>query len=119
MSAPPDKRFLLMVLIFGLVAAGASGRWLTSGEIVIRGGKAHGAPAPSGHSRVEGTIPRDHVLFYLVAISWGLLRVTMVTLAALAYFKSDHHLAKLCAYCCVAILTMRFATVGFAKHVGS
>src|SRR4051794_31627713 len=93
-SDQPDRRFLIAVLVFGIVGTAAGIRWLSSGSIVIRGGGARigvggGLPhhVPHGNARVAGTIRGDQVLYYPLCGAWIALGTSMVTLAALASFS--------------------------------
>ena len=104
----PDKRFLIVVLVFGLAASGASAHWLNSGEIAIRSGAAEGAPQHGG--RIVGQIAGDRVLFYPICIAWALLGVTMIALSGLAFVRNETVLMKLSAYACAALLLLVMTT---------
>jgi hypothetical protein len=114
---PSDKRiFLLVVLVFGCVAAAVSARWLSTGNITIRHGKAHSAAAQPT-TRPAGQIPGDHILFYPIAIAWGLLGTSMIVLATLAFLRSDTVFARLSAYCLALVLVLGFTTLVTAMLV--
>ena len=110
MSGPPDKRFLIGVMIFGVVMTAADARWLSRGSIVIREGRGNGP--------VAGTIHGKSVLYYPLCIAWGALGVSMVALSVLAFFSSKEIFLRLSAYSCVALLLMAVVTVAAALWSG-
>jgi hypothetical protein len=125
MSNQPDKRFLIVVLVFGVVGTLAGVRWLSSGSIVIREGKtqvgvAAGArpPAARGNSPVAGIIQREDLLYYPLCIAWIGLGTSMITLPALWLCCRNEVYARLSAYSCLAILLLGFATVAAALWSG-
>jgi hypothetical protein len=112
-SESPDKRFLIAVLIFGIVAASVSATWLKIGKVT-----PNHRPSP-GYSRVADEIPRGHVLYYFVTIAWGLLGNVMIVLSGLAHLSNDERALKACAWCCVAILVLGFLTAAATRLAGS
>jgi len=125
MTGEPDKRFLIVVLVFGIVGTAAGVRWLSRGEIVIRRGEGRvsvGAgrppPAPRPAGRAAGRIGGDHVFYHPICVAWVALGVSMVALSALAFFTANITCLKLSAYSCLAVLLPGFATLAAALWSG-
>jgi hypothetical protein len=125
MTSQPDKRFLIVVLIFGIVGACAGSYWLSSGSIVIRqGGSRSGVggklppPRPQSGARVAGNIGANDALYYPLCVLWVGLGVAMVALSALSFLSSNVLYLKLSAYSCLAILLLAGATVAAAIWSG-
>jgi hypothetical protein len=119
MNDKPNYPFLLFVLVFGVVAIGASVHWFNEGSIVIRSndnvnaaktGRPAGPPA--------GVIAGDHVMYYPLCIAWGALGAMMLLFAAAAALTGQLPFFKLAAYACAAILPLGFATVFIAIYAG-
>jgi hypothetical protein len=108
-NEPPGKLFLFVVLVFGLGATWASAQWLNGGSITIRSGEAQGARPDSG--QVVGQITAEQALFYPLCIAWGLLGVTMIALAGLAFVRKSPLLGKFSAYACAGLLLLVFTTL--------
>lgn len=107
-NEPVDKRFLIVVLIFGLSTGGGTAQWLQSGEIALRS-TSRGQVAPTAAAPFA-RIPRQHVLFYPVCTMGALLATSMIVFPVLAFIRNDHQMGRLCAYSCVALLVFAFAT---------
>jgi hypothetical protein len=125
MTSQLDKRFLIVVLVFGIAGACAGFHWLSSGNIAIRQGGARigvgGAlprPAPQRSAPVAGSIGVNGVLYYPLCVTWIALGVSMVALSVLAFFSSNDLLLKLSAFSCLAFLLLAFATVAVAIWAG-
>jgi hypothetical protein len=126
-SNPAGRRLaLIAALIFGVLAAGAGGTWLSSGSIVIRGGEVHSGSARNLHpaasptdAPVAGVIRNNNLLFYPLCLSWLGLGVTMVALALLSLFTSSLVYPRLSAWSCLALLLLAFGTVGAAIWSGT
>jgi hypothetical protein len=114
MNEPVDKRFLLVTLLFGILAGGVCASWLNEGQIAIRYGRAHGQPAPRNPGPPAGLITKDQLLFYPVCTAWGALGLTMVVSSGLAFLHNSHTWAKTGAYCCAILLLLTFLTVAVA-----
>jgi hypothetical protein len=124
MTGPPDKRFLIAVLVFGIVGTGAGFNWLSVGRIVIRQGSTRVGvgplprPNPQEKGWVAGVIEGDDLLYYPLCLAWVALGVSMVTLTALGYFSANELFLKLAAYSCVGVLLLGFGTVAAALWSG-
>ena len=90
-------------------ATWASAQWLNGGSITIRSGEAQGARPDSG--QVVGQITAEQALFYPLCIAWGLLGVTMIALAGLAFVRKSPLLGKFSAYACAGLLLLVFTTL--------
>jgi hypothetical protein len=121
---PRGKGWLIVVLVFGIVATAASFRWLATGSIEIeqtaRAGSGAKPPptAPQATGRPAGRITRDQLLFYPVCVTWIGLGLSMMTLSCIAFATSHEIFLRLSAYSCLAILLLAFATVGAALWSG-
>jgi hypothetical protein len=89
MTGEADKRFLIVVLVFGIVGTAAGVRWLSHGEIVVRRGQtrvgvgqSRPPPAPRPAAPAAGRIGGDHALFYPICLAWVALGVSMVALSS-------------------------------------
>ena len=119
MTNRPDKRFLIFVLIFGIVGTAAGIRWLASGSIEIRQGSPNRIVTSAASEKpAVGKIVRGDVLYYPLCLAWIGLGSAMIALPALAFFTSRELYARLAAYCCVGILLLGFATVAAALWSG-
>jgi hypothetical protein len=126
-SGPPDKRFLIVVLVFGIAGTCASGRWLQTGSIEIRGGGTRvgvgggGLPRPNPQHRgpVAGRIEANNDWqFYPLCLAWIGLGVSMIVLGTLAWMTSNVSLLKLSAWSCAVVLLLGATTVGTALWLG-
>ncbi len=118
MTSQPDKRFLIVVVIFGVLGASAGYHWLSAGAIVIREGGARigvggglPPPVPQRGARVAGSIGNNDVLYYPLCATWIGLGVSMVALSVLSFFSSNVLFCKLSAYSCLAFVLLAFGTV--------
>ena len=125
MSSQPDKRFLIVVLVFGIVGTAAGVRWLSHGEIVVRRGQTRvgvgqGRPPPAARPAgpAAGRVGGDHLLYYPICVAWIALGASMVALAALSFFTGNVTCLKLSAYSCLAVLLLGFATLAAALWSG-
>jgi hypothetical protein len=123
MSTRPDKRFLIAVLIFGIVSTAAGIRWLASGSIEIGQGQGYSGRAPiaaqpQANKPVAGRIDSGDLLFYPLCATWIALGSSMTLLSVCAFFSVHEMYARLAAYTCALILPLGFATVGVALWHG-
>ncbi len=126
MTRQLDMRFLIGVLIFGIVGTATGFRWLSSGFINVRGGELRSGvggklppPSPQAGARVTGAINAGDAVFYPVCFSWIGLGIAMVTLAVLSFFSSIGVFLKLAAYSCLGFLLLSFGTLAAALWLGS
>jgi hypothetical protein len=124
-SGQPDKRFLIFVLVFGIVGTAAGVRWLSGGSITIREGATRVGvggppprPVPQGDARVAGSIESDDLLYYPLCVTWIALGGSMVILSGLAFFLSKTLYFKLAAFSCLAFLLLGFGTLAAALWSG-
>jgi hypothetical protein len=124
MTGQQDRRFLIAVLVFGIVGTAAGARWLHTGEIVIRKGTARAGrgggavPVQSSQGPVSGRIGADQLLFYPVCLTWITLGVSMIALSVICFFSSRVLFWKLSSFSCLGVLVLGFATVGAAYLSG-
>jgi hypothetical protein len=124
-TTQPDKRFLIVVFVFGIVAACVGIHWLRAGAIVIRGGESRTGvgetlppPAPQRGAPVAGSIGHNSVLYYPLCVAWVGLGVSMVALSVLSFLSSNDLLLRLYAFSCLAILLLVEGTVAAAIWSG-
>jgi hypothetical protein len=120
----PDHRFLFVILLFGLLGAGAGIHWLTSGSIVIRQGKTRAgrataaAPQPAHNAPAAGKIEPGDLAYYPLCAAWISLGTTMLVLSTVAIFSTNLIFTRLAAWTAPAILALAFTTVGLALWYG-
>lgn len=113
--AQVDRRFLWVVLAFGMAAIWGGSYWLQQGEIAIRSTDAaqrsapvaRHASAPDAAARIAG----DHPLFYPLCIAWLGLGGTMLALATAALIRGKIWLDVLSAWSLAAVLPLGFLTL--------
>lgn len=121
LSRQDHRIFLIVTLVFGLVASAASIRWVNLGSIEIS--KAEhargGAPSPAqGKMPVVGRVESTDLLFYPLCGAWLMVATSMIIFPVCAFFSSQEIFTRLTSYCAAALLLLGFVTVAAAYWYG-
>ena len=121
MTDRPNKLFLMVALIFGVVVTAAGTRWLAVGEIAIREGdsSSRSVAAQPVSQKVAGRIVSTDLLYYPTCAAWIGLGASLVVLSTTAFFTARVLYAKLTAYALASVLPLGFGTVAAAIWWGT